>query len=370
MHTPARGGAVTQAAPESPAPARLANPRGLVGLVNLGNTCFMNSALQCLSNVAPLSEYFLGSRWSRDLNSRSPSKGEVASAFADLMSRLWAPPPPSGAAAAERPGRLKTAVAATAARFADFSQHDSQEFLRALLDALHDDTNRVRVKLAYEELKDPADDPDAAVSDAWWRYFCARNDSHVWNLFAGQLHAETRCLKCGHRSRAFDPVLDLSLPIRDGRDCTLTSCLQSFTSSETMNDWYCARCKRHQPAEKRILLFRLPPVLMLHLKRFSSGAAGSPGFGFSGGLRTKIAAGVTFPTEALDMRAFLSPASPELAAGGAAEYDLVGVVNHMGSLNGGHYVADARNRDSGQWNNFNDSHVRSTSSRALSPTAA
>jgi ubiquitin C-terminal hydrolase len=109
---------------------------------------------------------------------------------------------------------------------------------------------------------------------------------------------------------------------------------------------------------------------MLHLKRFSSGAAGSPGFGFSGGLRTKIAAGVTFPTEALDMRAFLSPASPELAAGGAAEYDLVGVVNHMGSLNGGHYVADARNRDSGQWNNFNDSHVRSTSSRALSPTAA
>jgi hypothetical protein len=57
---------------------------------------------------------------------------------------------------------------AVSARFAGYEQHDSQELLRCLLDALHDDTNRVRSKLAYEELKDPPDAPDAAVSEAWW----------------------------------------------------------------------------------------------------------------------------------------------------------------------------------------------------------
>ena len=268
-------------------------PRGVGGLVNLGNTCYMNAALQCLSNVPQLSEFFAGSAWRADRNARSATRGEVADAFADLMARMWGPGGGGSGGAAERPDRLKRAIALASPRFAGYEQHDSQELLRALLDALHDDTNRVRAKLAYEELHDPPGDADAKVSEAWWRYFAARSDSRVWGLFAGQLRTETQCQACRHRSRAFDPFLDLSLPIRDARDCSLAQCLTHFTSPERIGggDWYCPRCRKHQPAEKRISLFRLPPVLVLHLKRFSSGAAGSPGFGsYGGGLRTKIAA--------------------------------------------------------------------------------
>ena len=361
------------------------------------------------------------------------------------MARMWAPGGGGGGGgggerAAERPDRLKRAVGAVSARFAGYEQHDSQELLRCLLDALHDDTNRVRSKLAYEELKDPPDAPDAAVSEAWWRYFRARSDSRVWSLFAGQLRCETQCAVCRHRSRAFDAVLDLSLAIRDGRDCSLAQCLAWFTAPERIaaGDWFCPRCRKHQAAEKRYSLFRLPPVLVLHLKRFSSGAAGSPGFGFGGFAgahgRTKIAAAVSFPAEALDLAPFLAPESPDLTAAGPSRgasggvggaggagtlYDLCGVVNHMGgraarargargacprgrgcarsglthtppfpfhplflspplarpwragSLNGGHYTADCVNRDDRQWRCYNDSSVRvSSGPRSLSPTSA
>uniref|UniRef100_A0A3P9NAL2 ubiquitinyl hydrolase 1 n=1 Tax=Poecilia reticulata TaxID=8081 RepID=A0A3P9NAL2_POERE len=130
---------------------------GVCGLTNLGNTCFMNSALQCLSNTPPLTEYFLQSSYLDELNFTNPlgMKGEIAEAYADIIKQMW-----SGRHYSVVPRVFKcTKVGHFASQFLGYQQHDSQELLSFLLDGLHEDLNRVKNK-EYIELRDADGRPD------------------------------------------------------------------------------------------------------------------------------------------------------------------------------------------------------------------
>jgi ubiquitin C-terminal hydrolase len=122
----------------------------------------------------------------------------------------------AGDHAVERPSAVKAAVGAINRQFAGYGQHDSQEFLRFLLDGLHDDLNRVRVKPAYVAIEDSAGDDDWTKSARWWCNYTERNASVITDTFSGQLKSKVTCLSCGHVSLAFDPFMDLSLPIPGG----------------------------------------------------------------------------------------------------------------------------------------------------------
>ncbi|CAN1254804.1 Ubiquitin carboxyl-terminal hydrolase 10 [Linum perenne] len=181
---------------------------GLAGLQNLGNTCFMNSALQCLVHTPPLADYFLQD-YTAEINKENPlgMHGELALAFGELLRKLW-----SSGRNAVAPRAFKGKLALFAPQFSGYNQHDSQELLAFLLDGLHEDLNRVKRK-PYIEMKDRSGHPDEEIADESWQYHKARNDSVIVDVCQGQYKSTLVCPVCSKISVTFDPLMYLSLPL-------------------------------------------------------------------------------------------------------------------------------------------------------------
>uniref|UniRef100_A0A8C6UN10 Ubiquitin carboxyl-terminal hydrolase 15 n=1 Tax=Neogobius melanostomus TaxID=47308 RepID=A0A8C6UN10_9GOBI len=182
---------------------------GLCGLSNLGNTCFMNSAVQCLSNIQPLTDYFLRDKYVDELNEDNPlgMKGEIARSYADLTKQLW-----SGKYSYVTPRPFKTQVGRFAPQFSGYQQQDSHELLAFLLDGLHEDLNRIRKK-PYIQLKDANGRPDKVVAEEAWENHIKRNDSIIVDIFHGLFKSTLVCPICSKVSVTFDPFCYLTLPL-------------------------------------------------------------------------------------------------------------------------------------------------------------
>ncbi|CAL9236397.1 unnamed protein product [Arabidopsis halleri] len=182
---------------------------GLTGLLNLGNTCFMNSAIQCLVHTPEFASYFQED-YHQEINWQNPlgMVGELALAFGDLLRKLWAP---GRTPIAPRPFKAK--LARFAPQFSGYNQHDSQELLAFLLDGLHEDLNRVKHK-PYINSRDADGRPDEEVADEFWANHIARNDSIIVDVCQGQYKSTLVCPICNKVSVTFDPFMYLSLPLQ------------------------------------------------------------------------------------------------------------------------------------------------------------
>ncbi|KAL2613060.1 hypothetical protein R1flu_024752 [Riccia fluitans] len=333
---------------------------GLVGLMNEGNTCYLNSCLQCLTHLLPLASSV--QRSLQDLGQRRGSGRAgsserdfsnlpelLAYSFRQLVRDLWQRPAFSATSART----FLQCVQVWAPQFAGHSQHDAQEVLRAILDGLHEALNKVTTSPPYRDLYvDPK--PEEELAELTWRYHKLCQDSIIQDIFCGQLQSTIECCTCRRKSHCFDPFLDLSLPFpknagessrrdqfRGGQSkarVTLQDCLSAFVAPEQLegsNKYYCPSCKRFFKSD-----------------RYSYQKDDTP---------------VYYLVKGLDLTDFLPP---RRFGKEAVIYDLYGVCCHVGSLSGGHYTALCKNWENDMWYCFNDSSVSPTQESAVISSSA
>lgn len=332
---------------------------GLIGLTNLGNTCFLNSALQCLLNTPQIADYFMNDLHMKEINITNPlgSKGAVTLSFAHLTKQYWSREDIDEI----NPKELYGVISHFAPQFSHGTQEDSHEFIAFLLDIIHEDLNRVKVKPTIED-KDYNDDKLEEHASEAWKHYLMRNKSIIVDLFQGQSKSTLKCLKCGLVSHKFEPFMYLSLPIpeqtKKKQKVTLVECMEEFSKEEKLEGderWNCPKCKTLVDSTKKMEIWKLPNLLIVHLKRFK----------FTREKRAKIRTLIDFPHVDLDLT--------KVAAGQQRDkpiYDLYAVSNHEGNLGGGHYYTFAKNRDDANWYAYNDSEVLTLSPDQLVSPAA
>lgn len=167
----------------------------IVAYLTRGNTCYMNSALQCLAHLPELTEYFLSGAFQQELNPDNPlsTGGELARSYGSLLQSLFANSNWSFA-----PRDFKMKIARHSPTFSGYMQHDTQELLAFLLDGLHEDLNRI-LKKPYVE--NPEWEGGGALelcrlARDFWTGYKKRNDSVIVDLFQGQYKSTLICPEC------------------------------------------------------------------------------------------------------------------------------------------------------------------------------
>ena len=184
--------------------------KGQIGGHNLGNTCFMNSSIACISNCTELTYYFLKGDYLKDINEENDlgMRGEVAREWGKLLEEYWVKNTSVG-----DPSDFKRTIGRKAVRFRGFGQQDSNEFMSVFLDYLNEDLNKT-TKKQYIELKEKApDETDEQCAKRFWEANLKRNDSIITDLFCGQFKSTITCPECGWINITFDPFDTINLPL-------------------------------------------------------------------------------------------------------------------------------------------------------------
>lgn len=291
---------------------------GHTGLENMGNSCYLNSVIQCLSNTVFLKNYITNSTFKKEINHKSQREGKIMIHFSYLISALWV-----GTYGSLRPYGFKQAIGLCEEKFLGNAQQDAHEFLTILLDLLNKD------------LKSSLRGDDQGT---------------IYKLFNGQYKSTIKCRTCGTKSEPkCEPFLGLSLNLPNQRS-TLKKCLDTYFSESEIT-WACPKCKKNQDSIKMLDITKSPLILVIHLNRNETGLSKKQTF-------------VSFPWS-LNLEPYISHKHKNNS------YNLYAVSNHIGeSVNAGHYTSYCKNSISGNWLQYDDTTVSVVRPQEIQSSAA
>lgn len=315
------------------------SPKGLCGLANLGNTCFINSCLQILSNTPKLNNI---------LESVSNKKIKINQKIDSILLLEWN----HLRKMMERengtitPKRLVNAIQQVARRknmdlFTQYSQNDLPEFFVFLIDCFHNAISR-EINMEVNGSVESELDKLAIKCYETIKTNYSKEYSEVWKLFYGiqvtQLSSAINPEKV--LSIIPEPYLMLNLPIPKKKSASVSiyECIDLYVEAETLdgeNGIYNEETKEKEAVEKVIAFWSLPDILVMDIKRFNH-------------TNSKNNILVDFPIDNLDLSGYVIGYNRS-----SYVYNLYGVCNHMGGVNGGHYTCFVKN-DKGKWYHYDD----------------
>lgn len=310
--------------------------KGLTGLVNLGNKCFLNSILQCLSNTLKLTDYFLSCKYKEDdpdnLNKHKKEYYIVIS-YINLMINIWEQNQTL------KPKSFVENISKFVNKYFTLQQQDSHECLMYILDFLH---KGLSYEIEVDIKGEIQNKTDSLMKQSLeqWKNFHEKNYSFITETFNGLFYNKIDCNNCNFSENIFEPFNCISLNIPTQGTSTLDNCLQNyFNNSENINSWNCEKCNKNG-CSKSIKSWSFPNYLIIHFKRFKNDGQ-------------KIQTHIDFPIDDLDLTNYISKDKNDP---NNYIYSLYSVNYHSGNADNGHYWSSCKNLNK-NWYLFNDANV-------------
>jgi ubiquitin carboxyl-terminal hydrolase 2/21 len=310
--------------------------KGLSGLSNLGNTCFINSCIQVLSHTYELNNFLNNETYKKKLKNKCDSVLLVE--WDTLRKMLW---DNNNIIAPNRFIKTIQKVAELKKMdiFTGYAQNDVSEFLLFIIDCFHNSLSR-EIKITITGEPENETDKIALKCFEMIKHMYSKDYSEIWNLFYAVHVSEISRIDNGKvLSINPEPFFMVDLPIPpNNKNPTLLDCFEYYVEGETIENYTDEESNEKVSIKKRLLFWSFPNILSIDLKRFNNRS-----------LKNQIH--VTFPIDELDLSPYVIGYKKD-----NYKYELYGVCNHSGSTMGGHYTAFVKNAN-GKWYHFNDTSV-------------
>ena len=209
------------------------NEASLVGLVNIGNTCFMNSVLQIFLNIEQIKELFINENEednksflsfilnseNKEINQVVEKKGYLVLEFINLLKQKWIEEK-----RVLNPRKFKEICGEYNSIFKTNEQQDAHDFYMFLVNKLHEETNiKERNDNSYNDISDSetVDTNETDLANECWANNIRKNASYFYALFMGQLKSTLICSECNTQKIKYEPFSALEVPIPEEKNIIL-----------------------------------------------------------------------------------------------------------------------------------------------------